>query len=80
MGKYLKFYKECLRYGFMPNPGLCYTFRYDPLFQLIDPERGEMISYWGHDGDDDSEHIIRFEFTPLRQNIVLLMAAMNNEL
>lgn len=80
--KYLKLYYEWMTRGRIPNNGLCNCFKVDDeLFNLIDPELGEHESYWGYDGPDlplidDLWH----SFTPLRQNVVLLMAAMNGEL
>lgn len=47
---------------------------YPDLHEL--DNKGHHISYWG---SDSSESKI-YEFTPLRQNLLLLIAAMNNEL
>jgi hypothetical protein len=42
-------------------------------------------TYWGYDGTPEDlgmsgPHPRRYEYTPLRQNIILLLAALNNEL
>jgi hypothetical protein len=79
--KYLKLYYEWIKTGVIPSNGLCSIFCHDELFQLIDPERGDRITYWGHEAENTVCDIEKwYEFTPLRQNVVLLMAAMNNEL
>lgn len=81
--KYLPFYNKCIKSGKIPDWGLCYSFHGNSFFQLIDPENGRHESYWGY-SESVSDYVdyvsVRTEFTPLRQNIVLLMAAMNNEL
>jgi hypothetical protein len=80
--KYLKLYYEWMESERIPTNGLCSYFgTTDELFSLIDPDRGECLIYWGHEEEflvsmDRTWH----EFTPLRQNVVLLMAAMNGEL
>lgn len=91
--KYLKLYKEWMEAGKMPEPGLCakfsdvfgWTLKKYPHFDLIKPDDREKIrldinglapSYWGSDSSQELKYI----FTPLRQNLVLLMAALNNEL
>lgn len=84
--KYLEFYNKYAPDGHLPNWGLCGSFKNDELFKLIDPENGEFISYWAYSGEldfrledaDDDE--IHYRFTPFRETIVLLMAAMNGEL
>lgn len=92
MRKYLKLYYQ-LQESFPELVGLCWVFdtypknegesnvtewewydRADPYFKLFYPspqEYSKMEFYWGGD---------RGEFTDIRQNIVLLMAAMNGEL
>lgn len=82
--RYLKFYFEWVEDGVLPHGnGLCQLFNGDEFFDLIDPEFGDMNSYWGCD-DYERGSNYRSEtanvFGPLRQNIVLLMAAMNGEL
>lgn len=83
MRKYLDFYYECMKTGQMPCDGLCQAFSQTDEFKLIDPDRGEQITYWGcdepergHEHRSNTAHV----FGPLRQTVVLLMAAMNGEL
>lgn len=62
--------------------GLCGTVLYNsPLFHLFEVGR-DYGAYWAYDGDinEDDDRDIEYKFTPTRQNIVLLLAAMNNEL
>jgi len=51
----------------------------------------KMSGYWGYDGRNllpmfefntskEEADEIRYKFTPLRQNLILFLAAMNNEL
>ena len=82
---YLEFYRRCLKNKKLPNRGLCGCIS-DPLldfFSEAHPDFGRSW-YWGYDGNHYSEKgtgdEVHFAFTPLRQNIVLFMAAMNNEL
>lgn len=92
---YLSFYYESLLNGTMQSGGLCHNlsagislFRPGKLSKHKD-------SYWGFDGEPNSfgdfpayfngynglnSSDVRFSFSPLRQNIVLFLAAMNNEL
>lgn len=87
--KYLPFYMECSKKRRMPVAGLCHLFeikpRSYPEFRLISPngkERddiaadGKNRTWWG----SDSYYAEVEKFTTLRQTIVLLMAALNNEL
>lgn len=63
--------------------GLCYWFNQSDIFILVAPSDEEMDAlsmqglpavYWGR------EKFSERGFTDLRQNLVLLMCAMNNEL
>ena len=84
--KYLDFYYECLETGYLPGSGLCHTdVASTDLFQLIKPTdedidklygEGKPVVWWGM---GDFEHST-YEFSPLRQNLILLMAALNGEL
>lgn len=83
MGKYLKFHFECLKNGGMPKDGLCNNNLDD--IQIFKPTNSDLeelmneglpVIYWGAGENPYS----LFKYTPLRQNIVLLMAAMNGEL
>lgn len=85
-GKYLRFYERCMKDAMLPRNGLCGSFRKSKFFKLIDPEYGLGETYWGIEQD---VHVDQYSltwddkwyaFSPLRQTIVLLMAAMNNEL
>lgn len=82
VGKHLQFYLDYMKSDTIPYSGLCicasqrliehhllYLFRPESLW---DAE----FSYWGSGMETDSLYV----FTPLRQTIVLFMAAINNEL
>lgn len=87
---FLPKYYEWIEAGKMSVQGLCFQWDTHPImqaktpskiFSLIEPpsyeiERGKDWYYWGSDSVHSKEYI----FTPLRQNLVLLMAALNNEL
>lgn len=84
-GSYLDFYRQCMNTGRTPDGGLCRTFHDHEFFRLIDPDDGGWNYYWGYDGELSlhtgiEEMSLAYEFTPIRQNVVLLMAAMNGEL
>lgn len=82
---YLDFYNLCMKTGLMPKDGLCNSLRefgygcdqFIPLHNEAD-----FFMYWGSDQTAGKvnmrEHM--FAFNPLRQTIVLFLAAMNNEL
>lgn len=70
--KYLPLYKEWMKDGKTPRCGLCLSLDWIDDLDLFRPNGRGYFSYWA--GDDDRE------FTPLRQNIVLFLAAQNNEL
>lgn len=81
--KYLPLYYEWSKARKLPNQnGLCgefgraqsgnWSFEENPLFLLLVPDGAEKWSYWAGG--------IGVRFNPLRQNIVLLMAALNGEL
>lgn len=82
IGKHLKFYYESMNDDIMPFSGLCNCVVQGYLdretFYLMEPEnmRGSMAYWASGDKDRSYQHI----FTPLRQTIVLFMAAINNEL
>ena len=88
--KYLPLYKKWMKQGRIPHKskygcdgGLCSIFGNDKKFQLLHPTMDELEyrriwGYWGLDENYGDLHIN--SFAPLRQTIVLLMAAMNNEL
>lgn len=94
MGKHLDFYITCIERGKMPTDGLCAavtTRRIDmETFDLFIPtdddfqqlnKEGKCTSYWAGDLPDFDVSPETFTgFTPLRQTIVLFMAAINGEL
>lgn len=88
--KYLSVYQDGIKTGlipgFIPN-GLCSVrtvdgilLEDDDLFNLFRPVEGKALKfgYWAFDGEHDA--LDCRAFTPLRQTIVLFLAAMNNEL
>jgi hypothetical protein len=81
IGKHLQFYMDCMKKGEMPKAGLCASSWNDYICEeslmLFKPDYAGMFSYWASEksGYDDC-----YKFTKLRQTIVLLMAAINNEL
>lgn len=75
---FLDFHNHSIKFGRMPTNGLCSHFKYNDIFKLVDPEYGEGISYWG--ADDEFQEFNRwYEYTSLRQTVVLLCAAINEE-
>lgn len=87
--KHLNFYRNTIKEGYMPYSGLCVVANRKnisgKLLEKFEPtnedriqlfEEGKNRTYWG----SDSTLCRRGVFTPLRQNIVLFMAAMNGEL
>lgn len=92
---YLDFYKKYYG-KLMPDCGLCYSLSFEfgefieswffspePLAHKpmdIFNDTPCMSSYYGYDGISKSDYLVSHEFTPLRQNMVLLLAAMNDEL
>lgn len=92
MGKHLDFYKKCIEDKRMPDFGLCLCAtrnlisekildRFEPSHKdmVIIQRQGLSSGYWGS-GLSSEDHNRLFTFTPLRQTIVLFMAAINNEL
>jgi hypothetical protein len=92
---YLQLHERLLRTGLCDKNathggGLCNViFRGKPLedsycFTNLKPNMG-LTAYWGYDGSPEhgvigGAHPRRYKYTPLRQNLVLLMAAINDEL
>lgn len=83
--KYLKYYLDYANRLMMPDPGLCSAFKGEPEFDLVKPNRDDKLRldteskcavWWGSDQIGTGLN----DFTPLRQTLVLLMAALNNEL
>ena len=75
---YLPLYKRWMKHG-LDAPGLCGSFQKNGM----DPY---LLDYSFFTKKEAHYHFRKFiednpcQFTPLRQNIVLLLAAMNNEL
>lgn len=92
--KYLPLYEKWIIDGRLPHNGLCNCLR-EHFWQDL-PHELEMClpddphrTYWGYELCADNPELglpeglvysIHYEFTPLRQNILLLMAALNDEL
>jgi hypothetical protein len=85
----LSFYKKYVPAGRLPKSGLCSCkslFKHKG-FHLIEPwweervdlyDEGFHTGYWASCISQDEDY--EFAFTPVRQNIVLLLAAMQGEL
>ena len=89
MGKHLDFYYQCMEVGKMPyyetpsRGGLCSMSEK----RVIDKEllnlfnnNFSVLHYWADGREKVNPYDDPYAFTPLRQTIVLFMAAMNNEL
>jgi hypothetical protein len=81
MKKYFELYEAWMEQDYFPF--LCHVFKDDELFSLFIPSEDEIIQHskdgfanlaWGAHESDTSKA------SPLRQNIVLFLAAMNEEL
>jgi hypothetical protein len=78
-------YGLCFSFGDLDGQ---YVRQHDPI-SIFEPLNDEEYSplkeyklwqcFWAADGETNGRHLMG-KFTPLRQNIVLLMAAMNGEL
>jgi hypothetical protein len=91
---FLDFYHACMETGEMPEPGLCENEIPKRILKIFTPtdsdlkdlfSSGNDTSYWGYEYGvtyilDHEFRKRQRQFTPLRQNIVLLCAAINNEL
>lgn len=93
---FLEFYNNCIENKTMPSDGLCNSIgqlKNNRAFELITPndeelavlsDEGKSPVYWGYEIPNGSKKYSQVEkyvkFTPLRQNIILLCAAINNEL
>lgn len=91
--KHLSFYKKCMSDKTIPFAGLCgcSTNRLldRGLLDFMSPtsidrvqleNEGLSRAFWGSGLNNSSGNRLIFEFTELRQTIVLFMAAINNEL
>lgn len=80
--KYLPLYYKWMEAGQLPEFGLCCSLErydgYDQLLLLFAPEdRWEACGFWAATPGNWEDELQ--QFTPLRQTIVLLMAALNGE-
>lgn len=86
---YLELYKLWSKTGQLPSSGLCNSL-YNGVPKRLNPtdddkdilwQEGVSLTFWASDLPKIGHGRIRFYgFNPLRQNIVLLLAAMNNQL
>jgi hypothetical protein len=87
---FLDFYKVNIELGEIPDCGLCNSLDDMDLIPLFEPNGNEILNedvrfgYWGYNGENELDNSVdqndrAYKFTPLRQTIVLLCAAMNNE-
>jgi hypothetical protein len=89
---YLDFYKECLKTRRLPRSGLCVCLGGDFKSVFMPDEAHPTYGHlwhWAYNGEmyEDWDCLsistqtrIEYNFSPLRQNMVLFMAAVNNEL
>jgi hypothetical protein len=85
--KLIYLHKEWVRKGYMHRQGLCsslpaeYREEFFNLFAVY-----KLATYWGYDGKNYNPysfhhtHDVYVKYTPLRQTMVLLLCAINNEL
>lgn len=83
-GKMTNYYepKEIFYGGGLCN-ALPYTLLMEEPFELIYPTPGDKpvsVAFWADGVDKHDYNKRRFEFTPLRQTLLLLCAAMSDEL
>jgi hypothetical protein len=95
IGNHLQFYMDCMKHGVMPKSGICINTvdcggpLSQELLYLFTPtdddrirlaKKGYNTSYWAAGIITMDQDKIYDEFTPLRQTIILFMAAINGEL
>lgn len=92
--KHLEFYKHCMECGTLPLNSLNSINYYGGLcgcadMGMIDPALFDLFNqfsgtYWAYGQDTEvseyDQYMNHLAFNPLRQTIVLFMAAINNEL
>lgn len=89
-GKHLQFYMDCMKNGSIPDFGLCNSLK-SGLLDLFIPTKenesmlrreGVSVLFWGAGMPSDNRYDYErwYSFTPLRQTIVLFMAAISGEL
>jgi hypothetical protein len=82
---FLDFYYSCMKTGRMPKHGICNNVELPECIRPTLEDWGELLRkshggmYWGIGFRPHSYDQMYYEFTPLRQNIVLLAAQLNNE-
>lgn len=88
--KLIDLHKKWVKDLELPDYGLCHVFsnlprKYEDRFLEFSPiftervqlrKEGKSELYWA----SDNKNYLCYEYTPLRQTIVLLICAMNNEL
>jgi hypothetical protein len=90
IGKHLQFYLHSIQSGTIKDFGLCNSIK-SGLLDLFIPTKededvlrreGVSVLFWGSGlpSGHKYDHERWYSFSPLRQTIVLLMAAINNEL
>ena len=86
--KYLSLYYKWMKTGKISDTGLCYALPNGHTIMNLNFKPDGYDGLWGYDGTpymsynltDELYQVIAYDFTPLRQNIVLFLAAMNGEL
>jgi hypothetical protein len=88
--KYLELYKDWRIGGKIPKEGLCASLNFPKRLEMFEPTREDAeklqkknmsTAYWGSGMTIYSNDKLRYySFTPLRQTILLFLAAINNEL
>lgn len=96
MTPFLDFYNKSVKARRMPVPGLCYEFDSNIKDSFVPPDIQSTFNMFKPSGHEiknlyseqksswyfgsDSGSWLEYQFTPLRQTIVLFCAAINNEL
>lgn len=89
--KLIEMHKSWMDKGELDVNGLCNSLKgtvYEEILELFEPECNPLNTqtdvYWGYSGINvlfaPNEHFVKYQYTPLRQTIVLLICAMHNEL
>ena len=79
---YLEFYYKYAKSGRIPYDGLCSCFTGGEMY-IFEPTEDDcnFFAFWGNGGIYERANTSWMrDFTPLRQNIVLFLAAMHGEL
>lgn len=78
--KYLPLYEKWAQDGRIPKRGLCPSIGGTIVLRLFKPAWASRYTFWLSNDEDCYPDFIEHNFNTLRQNVVLLLAAMNNEL